>query len=327
MSITTNRQPGQAPVPSTAGPEQGYRHEAWLYEGLPELVERACAFVRAAVEAGEPVYVVLPATHLAAVQAALDDRTAAADVEWGDMSEIGRNPARIIAAWRDFLDRHAGSRVRGIGEPAFSGRSSDELVECLHHEALLNLAVDPDEPLWLACPYDVTALPPAAVEGAHVTHPLVADRTRTIASDVYRGTAIVPEVLTAPLRDPGTSFAELRYNGSTIHQVRDFTETCARAWGVVGDRVEEIVLAVNELAANSARHATGSGRLRSWAEPGVAVFEVCDDGHITDPMVGRRCPEPTRTSGRGVWMVHHLCDLVQLRSDEHGTTVRARINL
>ena len=44
-------------------------------------------------------------------------------VQFVDMPALGRNPARIIPAWRDFVDEHgAGGRpLRGIGEP--SGRA------------------------------------------------------------------------------------------------------------------------------------------------------------------------------------------------------------
>jgi len=40
-------------------------------------------------------------------------------VRFEDMHRLGRNPARIIPAWREFLDESApeGRPVRGIGEP------------------------------------------------------------------------------------------------------------------------------------------------------------------------------------------------------------------
>ena len=50
---------------------------------------------------------------------------AARGVQFADMHQIGRNPARNIPAWRDFVDRNvaAGRGVRGIGEPIWAGRS------------------------------------------------------------------------------------------------------------------------------------------------------------------------------------------------------------
>ncbi len=74
------------------------------------------------------------------------------------MTQLGSNPARIIPAWRDFLDEHPGTPVRGVGEPIWGGRRPAEIVECQLHEALLNVAISPATPLWLRCPYDATQL-------------------------------------------------------------------------------------------------------------------------------------------------------------------------
>ena len=52
------------------------------------------------------------------------------------------------------------------------------------------------------------------------------------------------------------------------------------------------------------------------------MCEVADQGRMQDPLSGRLDVDYERASGRGLWMVNHLCDLVQLRSSEAGTTVR-----
>jgi hypothetical protein len=59
-----------------------------------------------------------------------------------------------------------------------------------------------------------------------------------------------------------------------------------------------------------------------WTEPGAAVVEFTDAGRLTDPLVGRRPPASEQYGGRGVYLVHQLCDLVQVRSTPRGTTVR-----
>ena len=83
------------------------------------------------------------------------------------MAELGRNPARIIPAWHDFVASRGGSAgepIRGIGEPIWAGRSDDELVECHRHESLLNLAFADHDDFWLICPYDTEALPAEVIE-------------------------------------------------------------------------------------------------------------------------------------------------------------------
>jgi hypothetical protein len=49
---------------------------------------------------------------------------------------------------------------------------------------------------------------------------------------------------------------------------------------------------------------------------------VRDRGHIADPLVGRRMPALTERSGRGLWLVHQLSDLAQIRSTSQGSAVR-----
>jgi len=48
---------------------------------------------------------------------------------------------------------------------------------------------------------------------------------------------------------------------------------------------------------------------------------VHDVGRITDPLAGRVRHGPD-DSGHGLWLVNQVCDLVELRSGDAGTTVR-----
>jgi hypothetical protein len=47
--------------------------------------------------------------------------------------------------------------------PVWCGRRAVVVAECQLHDALLNLAVEPDTPLLLLCPHDVGALAPEVV--------------------------------------------------------------------------------------------------------------------------------------------------------------------
>jgi anti-sigma regulatory factor (Ser/Thr protein kinase) len=96
----------------------------------------------------------------------------------------------------------------------------------------------------------------------------------------------------------------------------------AERCGVDPDRSADLALAIHELAANSVRHGGGRGVLRIWREPAALVCEVSDHGRVRNPLIGRLGVGGAGASGRGLWMVNQLCDLVQLRSSEAGTTVR-----
>jgi len=89
------------------------------------------------------------------------------------------------------------------------------------------------------------------------------------------------------------------------------------------DRVEDVTLAVGELAANSLRHGGGAGVLRMWTDADHWIGEVRDAGWITDPLAGRRPASPTQLSGRGLLMVNHLADLVRTHTRPGETTIRA----
>jgi anti-sigma regulatory factor (Ser/Thr protein kinase) len=107
-----------------------------------------------------------------------------------------------------------------------------------------------------------------------------------------------------------------------LAKVRALVLQEARAAGLSEDRANDLVLAVSEVAANTLRHTASSGTLTIWREAGEVVCEIQDDGMITDPLAGQRRPGPDATGGHGLWLVYQVCDLVELRSDEAGTTIR-----
>jgi hypothetical protein len=55
------------------------------------------------------------------------------------------------------------------------------------------------------------------------------------------------------------------------------------------------------------------------------VCEVSDSGRIAKAMVGRHFRSVHAVGGRGIWLVHQLCDLVEVRSGAEGTTVRMSV--
>ena len=53
-----------------------------------------------------------------------------------------------------------------------------------------------------------------------------------------------------------------------------------------------------------------------------------DAGYLEDPLAGRTMPTARQVGGRGLWLVHQLCDLVEIRSTPHeGTTIRLHTEL
>lgn len=303
-------------------PHDGYRHDAYFYAGLEGFLDATVPFLRDGVRAGQPVLAVVAPPRLDALRDALGGD--AGGVELLDMADVGRNPARILSTWLGFLDDHAASArpVRGVGEPVWSGRSPAELVECQLHEALLNVAVSPDTPLWLRCPYDRSGLDPAVVREAHRSHPLVVDERSYAGSTSYAGLAHVQALFESELPLPSAEPVEMTFGPADLDAVRLHVHAFASEAGLTAEQVDDLTTALFELATNSVKHGGGGGTLRSWLDPVSVVFEVLDLGHIDDPLVGRRMPPLEATGGRGVWLANQLVDLVQLRSTSAGTRIR-----
>ena len=186
--------PGR-PRPGKA--HETYRHECVLYAGTDGFLDAVVPFVRDGLARQEPVMVAVAEPRLRALRSALGED--AERVVFADMADLGHNPALIIPAWRDFTDRHSGTGrpVRGIGEPIWATRRPEEIAEAQLHEALLNMAVPPDVPLWLLCPYDTAALDEQVLAEAHRSHPVVVDSGDYRGSTGYGGTVHVEELFGA----------------------------------------------------------------------------------------------------------------------------------
>jgi anti-sigma regulatory factor (Ser/Thr protein kinase) len=306
--------------------ERGFRHEALLYAGMDQFVARTVPFIKGAIEADEPILVVVSRPKIELLRTAVGrdaDR-----VQFCDMAEVGANPARIIPAWHDFVEAHAndGRRLRGIGEPIYPERTAPELVESQRHEALLNAAFDGGRDFWLLCPYNTQALNPTVVETARLTHPVIADGHSTSASELYPGAAASVTPYDTPLPEPSSLRATLVFDAERLGVVRRLVSREAANAGFVTRPIADLVLAVNEVATNSAQHGGGAGTLRVWRDGGVLVCEVRDRGHFEDPLADRRRPAPGENGGRGLWLANQLCDLVQVRSLSSGTTVRLHMH-
>jgi anti-sigma regulatory factor (Ser/Thr protein kinase) len=307
-----------AVLPGTP-PAAGFEHETLFYRSGADLLDGLLPFVREGRARSEAVVVALPQPRLGLLRAALGGD--AGGVQFLDMADIGANPARIIAVWEAAVERHAATGLRGVGEPAYPGRRDAELVECQLHEVLLNTAFD-GGPAWrLMCPYDEARLPRSVCAGAVAAHPLWHTRGgRTPNPGFSAGDALTG--FAAALPGPPDAVLSGGFGPGDVSAVRGTVVSFARSCGLGSEQVDGLAVAAAELATNSIRHGGGSGTLRMWVQPGAALVEISDGGHVADPMTGRRRPGPGQEGGRGVFLVNQLCDLVQLRSSPRGTTVR-----
>ena len=287
------------------GAPAGFEHDAFVHTSDEEFVQRAAGFVREGLAAGETIVAVLPPKRIAVLRDALGPLRH--DVCFNDMTVAGGNPARLIPFWRDILSTHPGP-VRGLGEPAYPGRSQAAYDEVLLHEALSDIAFARDRSFRMRCAYEaaVGIDPTATHSGAEA---LAEKGFRTALDEI-------------PDRAERWEFGP-----AELGEIRQWLGGQAASHGVSRDRLEDLSLALHEICTNSIRFGGGRGRLAVWIAAGTLICDVLDRGRIDDLLVGRVLPPLDGLGGRGVWLANQLCDLAQLRSGDDFTQVRLHTRL
>jgi len=127
---------------------------------------------------------------------------------------------------------------------------------------------------------------------------------------------------------PSMSADDMSYGYTTdLAAVRAVVYRYAKKAGLPEHRAIDLVLAVSEVAANTVRHAKSPGSLKIWYDTQEIICQIEDEGTIYDPLAGRRKPSMDAMGGHGLWIVRQVCDDVEMRSDETGTTIRLHMKL
>jgi anti-sigma regulatory factor (Ser/Thr protein kinase) len=298
------------------------RHFAFFYRDQAERRAQILGLVRAGLERGEPTFVALPGDEAQLLADQLDAEPG--ELLCADISDTGRNPARLIPEVRAFIDKHAGERVLVVGEACWPGRSPAELREATRHEALMNLAFARSA-ATITCAYDAAQLPPSAITDATWTHPEYLAGGQPVAAPSHRSAWDVPSDCDRPLPPPPAGAESLVYE-TDLAPVRRLVERHAHGSTLGPDRVADLVLAASEVAANTLDHAKSGGLFQVWRDGDEILCQTRDQGWISDPLAGRvrRGPEGR---GHGLYLVNQVCDLVEIRTGPAGTTIRMHMRL
>jgi anti-sigma regulatory factor (Ser/Thr protein kinase) len=295
-------------------------HCAAVYDSAADFAACVRSFVDHDGDA--PVLVAAPGPSLDLLRGHLGGGTGGR-LRWADMTTFGANPARIIPAIRAFADSHHGRAVRCVIEALWDGLTAEQCRETVRHEALVNQAFS-GVPVIILCAYDAALAGVAAV--AELTHPVLIRGGTRSSSTGYDAAAVFPHGYDEPFDPAPGGAAALAYR-ENLRAVRAFAYEHARTAGMAVERIRDLIIAVGELAANTYRHTTGGGVLSVWAAGQELICQVCDSGHIADPLAGRHPPARGRAGGLGLWAVHQLCDLVEIRTTPGDTCIRLHMRL
>jgi anti-sigma regulatory factor (Ser/Thr protein kinase) len=314
----------QRTVNRAAAEPAAMNHDALFYGADDEFVAGLVPFLRDGLARGDAAVAAVTRPNIGLLRDALGADAAA--VTFIDRDEWYRRPVSTVAGWFRLLGEATGrghAYVRIVGEVAFG--AADRHPAWTRYESALN-RVFTDAPAWIVCPYDTRALPAGVLADARRTHPVVSDPGRR-HSDAY----LAPELLLRAIDEPvppatGPPLLELVLDG-TVTTARHAVGAAVSAAGRLGrERVNDLLLAVTEIAANSLAHGGGRRELRVWAPPWGVLCEVTDEGpRPPDPLIGYLPPVRGAAGGRGLWLARQLCDALAIDHRDGVTRVRLAV--
>jgi anti-sigma regulatory factor (Ser/Thr protein kinase) len=311
----------------TDAEQRGFVHSALFYHSQKEYLDFVVRFVIDGLAMHEPVLVAVPGDKLALLRDEL--RRACdglpAELEMVDITEVARNPSRFLATEGSFVAEHPDRRVRIVSQLVWPGRTRDECLACVQHDALVNRAFEGREVTGL-CPYDASRLDEDVLAGARSTHLLLWKCGSVQRSDEY-----APDDALARCNQPlPTSPGAVTYTvrkSTDLRPARSFAVDYAGWIGLSPDGIEDLQLIATELATNSLMYTDGACQLAFWRHDDHLVCEARDSGRLDDPLAGRRIPGATRNASRGLFLVNAVADLVRTHTTATGTTIQAHLRL
>ncbi len=305
---------------SATNGDASFHHCALIHEAPEQYLRGVLGLIERGAAEGAPVIVAVPPERVELIAPLLEGQRTA--VEFVDMRTLGRNPAWIIPAMLHRLERNRGQRRYVVCEPVWPGRSPEEIDEVMLHEAMCEAAFGSDQ-ISVLCPFDAGALDASVIADVRRTHRLLSDDGAGTANPDYSEASIF-ERIRMPLSELPPGGNHLAFTSAELGAVRTLVAAQALAAELPPARQADLVFVVNELATNSVRHGGGRGELELRVTAERVIAEVRDLGRLEDPLAGRTHPDQLRFEGLGLWLVNQLCDLLQLRSGDTGTTARVQ---
>jgi AcrR family transcriptional regulator len=293
---------------------QSLIHEALIYSGDDEFAAALAPFLREAVTAGDPAVAVTTAARIRVLREALGADAAA--VAFFDATEWYHRPGAALVTWRAALDEAAASGahlVRAVGEVPFG---ADSVASWTRYESLFNRAFA-NRNAWVVCPYDSRNLSDEILAAARGTHPVVSTHAGRAPSPEH----FAQHELGAAL-SPGVDRQGAEHGASTTLspasdpvEVRRNVVWTARAAGISGDAVEDLLLAVGEIARAGFAAGWATATVRTGRAGGEWFCEIAGARRPADAL-------PLDENGLGIVIGRLICDRVEISDNADNSLVR-----
>jgi anti-sigma regulatory factor (Ser/Thr protein kinase) len=304
-----------------------FRHDAAIFSSPEEMIGTVVPFLDEAVERGIPAYVRLEDDLAAMVRERLAEPDGVGFAPGASLA----HPLRALRAMNDGAIGDAGAgaeEIRLVGcIPQPSQATPQDWEQWARYEAALN-RIYADVPIWGLCCY-VPPPPAHARDDVLATHSGVLEHGRWRSSEEYvepsRWLAGRAPASVERLDEQPPAFELTNPDPAEAREV--VARLAARA-GLRRERADDLVLAVNEVVTNAFLHGRPPVTLRGWSGRDGVLVAVRDHGTgLGDEFAGVMPPrQDDRTlGGRGVPLARMCSDLMSLRLDADGFTVRLAV--
>jgi anti-sigma regulatory factor (Ser/Thr protein kinase) len=303
----------------------GFCHVAVLYGSDAQLRDLLLPYLAQALRRREHVLLVISVTAERVLRDALSD--AADRAQWGGPGLSYDRLGRMFGAFGDYLEQwcRAGVPAHIIGEPD-SDISAERLGQYLRHLSMANEVY-----AAYGCPmlflWDERRYAPEVLVRVRQVHPFLLGNNGPMPNGEYRApldylTANAPSAPAVP-RDLDLDMLLDSAGGLAVLRRR------LRTWGTataLNDRdIDDIVIAVDEIATNALEHGQPPARVRGWSTTDAVFLRIDDHGHTgIRETAGYVRPPINARRGRGIWMARHLADVLTTHHGPTGTTVAIR---
>ncbi|WP_149259461.1 sensor histidine kinase [Actinomadura sp. K4S16] len=300
-------------------------HKAFMYRGTDEFLSVTVPYLESGLERGQVVIAVAREPNLTALRDSLGAR--GDTVAFLDSATFYQHPVRTLRDYQSIVKGSAPRTVCALAEPLWTGWDERQTLEWVRYESLINVVFG-DSGARALCPYDAGELPQRVLDEARRTHPLLLAPGHDGQNADYVDPVEFGSGCDGRFRSDRPADTEyLPIDGDDLHALRVFVGERARRHGLAKQQAQNLVTAVNEVAANALQHGTPPIGLWVWQDGADLVCEVGDNGFWSpgpDSLTGFVPPDSALQRGFGLWTVRLLVDLMELRAGWDGTFVRLR---